>query len=105
MGARRAWNAVGRIDVYDIFLRDFKSSRLICDDPPVWVIVMRDRVQNSAAAVEPFGFFKRAIAEAKRPTGPQTSEEWWDYLCAQADERRRRLGLPVTDQMIDWRRS
>ena len=65
---------------------------------------MRDKVQNSAAAIEAYGFFKRAIAETEKPAGPQTSQEWWDYLCSRADERRRRLGLPSMDQMIDWRR-
>ena len=65
---------------------------------------MRDAAKLSQALIEHSGFFKRTIAEAGRPSGPQTSEEWWNYLCAQADERRRRLGLPAMDQLIDWRR-
>ncbi len=61
---------------------------------------MSDGPKNPA---RPTGsFFKHEVAGGK-PSGPRTSEEWWDYLCAQADSRHQKGGDPRRDALIDWR--
>jgi hypothetical protein len=35
-------------------------------------------------------FFTQEVRDLRQ--GPQTSEEWWSYICSRADARRRRMG-------------
>ncbi len=48
-------------------------------------------VSNGKAGTGLERFFSKEAKE--RVLGPQTSEEWWTYICSAADARRRKMGI------------